>query len=348
MSYVSLSDKDIKEMLAKIGIASVEELFHTIPENIKLKRDLNVPDPLTETEVMAYFKTLAKRNTYPEYLSFLGAGVYNHVIPSVVDYLSQRGEFISPYTPYQPEVSQGTLQTIFEFQTLICQLTGMDISNASLYDGATSLAEAVLMSVRTNNKAKVVISDAVHPHYREVLDTYAWANDIEVKVNKSQQGITGPSSISSDLDDGVSAVIIQSPNFFGTIEDVEEFSKLLKDKKIFLIQVVADTISLGLLKRPAEMGVDIVCGEAMSFGNPTGFGGPCLGFVACQKNFMRRMPGRLIGKTTDSAGKPCFVLTLQTREQHIRRERATSNICTNQGLCALRAVIYMSSVGTKL
>jgi glycine dehydrogenase subunit 1 len=346
MSFTCLSESDKKSMLDSIGVSSVEELFKDIPDSIKLSKKLDLPEKMSEQEVLKHMHELAGKNKHLH--NYTGAGSYGHYIPAVIDHLTSRSEFYTAYTPYQPEVSQGTLTAIFEFQSMMCSLTGMDISNASLYDGATSLAEAVLMAVRSNNKSKVIVSDAVHPHYREVLDTYAWANDIEVKLNKSSQGITDPSSVSSDIDDSVSAVIIQSPNFFGSIEDVEEFSKLLKSKKIFLIQVITDTVSLGLLKKPSELGSDIVCGEAMSFGNPIGFGGPCLGFVACSKAFMRKMPGRLIGKTIDSAGNPCYVLTLQTREQHIRRERATSNICTNEGLCALRAVMYLSSIGPKL
>ena len=275
MSFTCLCESDKKSMLDSIGISSVEELFKDIPDSIKLSKKLDLPEKLSEQEVLKHMSELAEKNTKMH--NYTGAGSYFHYVPSIVDYLTSRSEFYTAYTPYQPEVSQGTLTAIFEFQTMMCNLTGMDISNASLYDGATSLAEAVLMAVRTNNKSKVIISDAVHPHYREVLNTYAWANDIEVKVNKSHKGISDPSSVSLDIDDGVSAVIIQSPNFFGTIEDVEAFSKLLSDKKIFLIQVISDTISLGLLKKPSDLGADIVCGEAMSFGNPIGFGGPCLG-----------------------------------------------------------------------
>ena len=256
---------------------------------------------------------------------------------AVVDALASRSEFYTAYTPYQAEVSQGTLTAIFEFQTFICRLTGMDVANASMYDGATALAEAVLMSVHASGKRTVVAADTLHPHYRAVLDTYCGANGIEVRTVRNDAGVMGTPA--GDVLDGASAVIIQNPNFFGCVEDVAALASAARAAKAHGIVVVTEPHSLGLLAPPGKLGADIVCGEAQSFGNPAGFGGPALGMLAAKSEFMRRMPGRLVGRTVDAAGAEAYALTLQTREQHIRREKATSNICTNQGLCALRAVI---------
>lgn len=346
MSYISLSDNDLKEMLAAIGITSIKELFNSIPEDIKLNRDLNVPGPLTETEVIAYFENLANRNSSLDILSFLGAGAYSHVIPSVVDYLSQRGEFVSPYTPYQPEVSQGTLQTIFEFQTLICQLTGLDIANASLYDGASGAAEAVLMAHRLRNKPKVLVAKSLHPQYRETIRTYV--NNLHLNIEEigyDESGCIDQEKLKDSMDEKTSAVVFQSPNFFGVIEDIRKISETAHQHGALSTAVITEPVSLGILEAPGTLGADIVTGEAQSFGIPLSFGGPYLGFMSCRKEFIRQFPGRIAGETQDVEGKRGYVLTLSTREQHIRRERATSNICTNQALCALRATMFLGTLG---
>ncbi len=347
MSYISLSDKEKKDMLDTIGIDSVEELFQAIPEGVKLGRPLKVPEALSEPELVARFEALAAENRYTDYLSFLGGGVYPHFIPAVVDYLAARGEFVSPYTPYQPEVSQGTLQVIFEFQTLMCQLTGMDIANASLYDGASGAAEAVLMANRLNRKTKILIASSLHPQYRQTIDTYIRnLGGISAEtLGYTSEGRLDLRDLEKHLDEDVTAVIFQSPNYFGVVEDVRAVSGLMHDHQALSIAVVTEAVSLGLLEPPGASGVDIVTGEAQSFGIPLSFGGPLLGFMACGQKLIRQLPGRIAGETKDVDGNPGFVLTLSTREQHIRRERATSNICTNQALCLLRTTIYLESLG---
>ncbi len=346
MSYISLSEQEKKAMLDAIGKASVEELFLSIPEGIILDRALSVPEPLSEPELVAHFEKLAGRNRYPEFLSFLGGGVYPHFIPSLVDYLASRGEFVSPYTPYQPEVSQGTLQVIFEFQTLICQLTGMDISNASLYDGASGAAEAVLMASRINRKTKVLMARSLHPQYRQTVATYIRNLGLTAQELKfTPTGTLDLKDLESGLDEETTAVIFQSPNYFGVVEDAGAISEVMHRRQALSVAVVTEPVSLGLLQPPGPQGVDIVTGEAQSFGIPLSFGGPILGFMACKNEFLRQLPGRIAGQTTDVDGKRGFVLTLSTREQHIRRERATSNICTNQALCLLRATICLETLG---
>jgi glycine dehydrogenase subunit 1 len=346
MSYISLSDKDKKEMMAKVGISSLAELFRSIPKDIMLKRELNVPSPMTELELIQLFEKIAQKNKYQNFLSFLGAGAYPHVIPYIVDYISSRGEFISPYTPYQPEVSQGTLQVIFEFQTLICQLTGMDIANASLYDGASAAAEAVLMAHRLKGRPKVLVGKTLHPHYRRVIQTYVKNLGVEIEeIKYTETGEVDLRDLKAKLDDKTSAVLCQSPNFMGVIENLKKISDLAHSVKALSIVVVAEPVSLGILEAPGKLGADIVAGEGQSFGLPLSFGGPYLGFMACCKEFVRQFPGRIAGQTKDMDGKRGFVLTLSTREQHIRRERATSNICTNQAWCALRATIFLETLG---
>lgn len=333
-------------MLARLDLSSMKELFTSIPDSIKLNRDLNIPDSKTESELVSHFKDIADRNTDQHYLSFLGAGAYPHVIPSVVDYLASRGEFVSPYTPYQPEVSQGTLQIIFEFQTLICQLTGMDIANASLYDGASGAAEAVLMAHRLKRKPKVLLAGLIHPQYKEVIHTYTRNLGIQIEeVGFSSDGFVDDADLQKKIDTETSVVIAQSPNFIGVIEDLESISKTALANGALSAVVISEPVSLGLLDPPGNLGADIVTGEAQSFGIPQSFGGPFLGFMACSKEFIRQFPGRIAGETVDVEGKRGFVLTLSTREQHIRRERATSNICTNQALCALRATIFLETMG---
>ncbi len=346
MSYISLSKKDREEMQAKIGISSIEELFKMIPENLIIKDVLEIPHAMTEPELIQHFMALARRNTYHSFLSFLGAGAYSHVIPAVVDYLSSRGEFISPYTPYQPEVSQGTLQIIYEFQTLICQLTGMDIANASLYDGASGAAEAVLMAHRVKAKPKVLVAKTLHPQYREVIETYCRNLDLFVEeIAYSGKGEIDLENLKEKLDEETSAIVVQSPNFFGVIEKLEEISGLAHEHQALSIAVIAEPVSLGILKSPGQLGADIVTGEGQSFGIPLSFGGPYLGFMACKRELIRQFPGRIAGETMDMEGKRGFVLTLSTREQHIRREKATSNICTNQAWCALRAAVFLETLG---
>lgn len=346
MSYISLSEKDKKEMLARIGVSSPSELFNPIPEEIKLGRVLEVPSPMTEPELIHHFEAVAQKNKLHDYLSFLGAGAYSHVTPYIVDYISSRGEFISPYTPYQPEVSQGTLQVIFEFQTLICQLSGMEIANASLYDGASGAAEAVLMAHRLKGKPKVLVAKTLHPQYRKTIQTYVKNLGIQIEeIDYSERGDVDFEDLERKLDDNTTAVVSQSPNFMGTVEDLKKLSELAHGHDALSIAVVAEAISLGILEAPGKLGADIVTGEGQSFGLPLSFGGPYLGFMACRKEFIRQFPGRIAGQTEDVEGRRGFVLTLSTREQHIRREQATSNICTNQAWCALRATIFLEALG---
>jgi len=346
MSYVSLSDKDRREMLERIGVGSTDDLFCCIPEGVRLTGKLALPEAMTESALVRHMEGIAGENAYPKYLSFLGGGAYDHFIPSVVDNLSSRGEFVTPYTPYQPEVSQGTLQAIFEFQTLICQLSGMDIANASLYEGATGAAEAVLMAHRLKNRPKVLVAATLHPQYRSVIRTYV--RNLGIRVEEVPCDGTGgldKAALARMLDAETAALIVQSPNYFGVCEDIKAAADTVHRDEALLAVVVAEALSLGLLEAPGKLGADIVTGEGQSFGIPLSFGGPYLGFMACMKEFVRQLPGRIAGQTTDVDGKRGFVLTLATREQHIRREKATSNICTNQALCALRATIYLETVG---
>ncbi len=346
MSYLSLSDKDKKEMLAVVGVAKTDDLFCCIPEAVRLRRPLDLPPAHSELELVRTIEAIGRKNSAAGLLSFLGGGAYEHFVPTVVDYLASRGEFVSPYTPYQPEVSQGTLQVIFEFQTLICQLTGLDIANASLYDGSTGTAEAVLMAHRITSRNKVVLSRGLHPQFREVVRTYVKNLGVEaVEVGYGPDGRIDRDELARLLDDRTAALVTQSPNFFGVVEDVESLSGAAHGIKALSVAVVAEAVSLGLLEAPGRLGADIVTGEAQSLGIPLSFGGPYLGFMACRKEFLRQMPGRLAGQTVDKDGRRGFVLTLSTREQHIRRERATSNICTNQALCALRATVFMETLG---
>lgn len=345
MSFLPNSDDDIRSMCSEIGINSVEDLFVDIPLLVKNPK-ITLPSPASEQE--ALYSILRIANANKRVCSLVGAGIYNHYVPAVVDHLSSRSEFYTAYTPYQPEVSQGTLAAIFEFQTYMCRLTGMDIANASMYDGATALAEAVLMAVRATKKNTVLCSATVHPHYRQVLSTYAWASDIFLQIVPYKNGTTDYQELSHMINDAVACVIVQSPNFFGAIEDIEKAAQIAHEHKALCIATFTEAMSLALLKSPGQCAADIVCGEGQSFGNYPACGGPLLGILACKKEFMRTIPGRLIGKTVDEEGREAYVMTLQTREQHIRRERATSNICTNEGLCALRATIFLSLVGNKL
>lgn len=349
MKYISLSSQDIKKMLETIGISKTDELFATIPEKLRLSAPLNLPPPLSEPELIQFFDEMAHhQNRFASSQSFLGGGAYPHFIPAVVDYLSSRGEFVSPYTPYQPEVSQGTLQIIFEFQTLICQLTGMDIANASLYDGASGAAEAVLMAQRITRRTKVIMSSSIHPQYRQTIRTYCQNIGLTIEeVPYTQEGRIDLNQVKQKVDEETAAVVLQSPNYFGVVEDWGAVFEIGHQKKALGIALVAEALSLALLNPPGEEGADIVTGEAQSFGLPLSFGGPYLGFMACRQEFVRQFPGRIAGETKDKEGKRGYVLTLSTREQHIRRERATSNICTNQAWCALRATIFLESLGRR-
>jgi glycine dehydrogenase subunit 1 len=333
-------------MLAEIGLSTADELFRSIPTDVQLGRPLNITEPLAEPEVIAALEEMAAKNTAAAKPSFLGAGVYSHFSPTIVDHLIQRSEFFTSYTPYQPEISQGTLQYIFEFQTLVCQLTGMEVANASMYDGSTAMAEAYLMAQRVTRRNKIVVARSVHPEYRDVAVTYAQHGDteiVEIGYDESTGRVTGLEALDSDT----AALVVQSPNFFGCIEDLPALADAAHGVGALLVATVTEAISLGLLKTPGACGADIVVGEGQSWGIPMSFGGPHVGFFATREKYVRQMPGRLCGVAYDKNGNRGFVLTLSTREQHIRREKATSNICTNQGLIALAATIYMEAMGKK-
>ncbi|MBP7375872.1 MAG: aminomethyl-transferring glycine dehydrogenase subunit GcvPA [Pyrinomonadaceae bacterium] len=346
MRYIPNSPEERDEMLAVVGLKTADELFRSIPADVQLNRDLKITEPLAENEVIAAMEGMAAKNTATTKPSFLGAGVYSHFSPTIVDHLIQRSEFFTSYTPYQPEISQGTLQYIFEFQTLVCQLTGMEVANASMYDGSTAMAEAYLMAQRVTRREKIVVAKSVHPEYREVATTYDQHGDseiVEIGFDETTGRVTGLEA----LDDKTAALVVQSPNFFGCIEDLQTLADAAHAVGALFVVVVSEAISFGLLKPPGECGADIVVGEGQSWGVPMGFGGPHVGLFATQEKYVRNMPGRLCGVAYDKNGNRGFVLTLSTREQHIRREKATSNICTNQGLIALAATIYMETMGKR-
>ena len=350
MRFIPHTEQDIREMLEVIGVENVDQLFAGIPDGLQLgKKSLNLPSALSESEVVNTLRQVQIRNPdMNEISSFLGAGAYRHYSPAVIDSLIQRGEFSTSYTPYQAEVSQGTLQAIFEFQTMITMLTGMDVANASMYDGASALAEAILMANRINKQKEYLIASAVHPEYQQTAETYLRGTDLQlINVPYNSEGKTDFEFIQNNLSDKTSAVVLQSPNFFGIVEEYEQLGKALKERNILLIIVVVEALSLGILKPPGQREADIVVGESQSFGLPVSYGGPYAGFFATQEKFVRQMPGRLAGETIDRKGRKSFVLTLSTREQFIRRERATSNICTNQGLCMLAVTIYLAVMGKK-
>jgi len=348
MRFIPHTERDIREMLETSGGQYVDQLFAGIPDNLQLgNKHLDLPAALSESEVISALRQIQMRNPDTEEISsFLGAGAYRHYSPAVVGNLIQRGEFSTSYTPYQAEVSQGTLQAIFEFQTMIAILTGMDVVNASMYDGASALAEAVLMANRINQHKEYLIASAIHPEYRQTIETYLRGTDHQlINAPYNSDGRTDFEFIRANLNDRTSAVVLQSPNFFGIVEEYEQLSRELKKQNTLLIVVVAEPLSLGILKPPGERDADIVVGEAQSFGLPVSYGGPYVGFFATREKFVRQMPGRLAGETIDRKGRRSFVLTLSTREQFIRRERATSNICTNQGLCMLAVTIYLAVMG---
>jgi glycine dehydrogenase subunit 1 len=348
MRYIPNSPEERDEMLKIVGLNSADELFRSIPNDVQLNRALDVTAPLSEIEVISEMEKLAEKNMAARKTSFLGAGAYSHYSPTIVDHLIQRSEFFTSYTPYQPEVTQGTLQYIFEFQTLVCQLTGMDVANASMYDGSTAMAEAFLMAQRVTKRDKVVIAETVHPEYLAVAKTYTQHGDLKIEtVHFDKESGRILSDDLDKLDAQTAALVVQSPNFFGCVEDLQILADKAHEVGALFIVVVTEAISFGLLKSPGACGADIVVAEGQSFGIPLSYGGPYVGLFACKDKYVRNMPGRLAGIAYDAKGNRGFVLTLATREQHIRREKATSNICTNQGLIALAATIYMETMGKR-
>ena len=344
--YIPHTREDEKQMLEAIGLSSVDDLFADVSDEVALKGDLKLKPAMSELEVTSYLNKMAEKNcSLNKQTCFLGAGAYDHYIPSIIDHIISRSEFYTSYTPYQPEISQGTLQYLFEYQTLICDLTGMDVANASLYDGGTAIAEAALMACDVSRKKEILVSKTVRPEAIQILKTYAHVQDLEVVEVDMKDGVTDLQKLKELASDDTAAVIIQSPNFFGIIEDIEATEKIVHENKKAALITSVDPISLGILKRPGDLDVDIVVGEAQGMGIPLSFGGPYLGFIAANTKFMRKMPGRIVGQTEDMDGKRSFVLTLSAREQHIRREKATSNICSNQGLNTLAAAIYMITLG---
>ena len=348
MRYIPNSPDERADMLKVVGVAKTENLFDSIPEPLRLQRPLQVPEAMSELELLNRFEELASRNQAAKRISFLGGGAYSHYSPTVVDHLISRSEFFTAYTPYQPEISQGTLQAIFEFQTLVCQLTGMDIANASMYDGSTAMAEAVLMAERVTRRPKVIVSSAIHPQYLEVAHTYVQhaGIDLQQAAFDENSGQT-PVSAFDAIDDQTAAIVVQSPNFFGCVEDLEALAEKAHANGALLVVTVTEAMSFGLLRSPGACGADIVVAEGQSFGIPVSFGGPYVGLFATRDKYARQIPGRLVGVAYDNNGRRGFVLTLATREQHIRREKATSNICTNEGLIALAATIYLETMGRR-
>lgn len=346
MAYIPTTDAERRQMLRAVGVDGVERLFNSIPSAFRLGRPLDVPPGLTEPELERHVRSLAAKNVTPaDRVCFLGGGAYDHFIPAAVDEVASRGEFYTAYTPYQPEASQGSLQAFFEFQSLVCRLTGMEVSNASLYEGATAASEAAFMAMRvTGRDGKVVVAGTVHPEYRQVLETYFADLDTQVVTVPHDGGTIDPNRLADAVDDGTACVVFQHPNFFGCLERPEDLVDAARRKGALAVSIF-DPLSLGLLKRPGEYDADIAVAEGQSLGIPLQYGGPYLGLFTCREEFVRKMPGRLIGMTTDRIGRPCYVLNLQAREQHIRRGKATSNICTNQGLMALRAAVYLSLLG---
>jgi glycine dehydrogenase subunit 1 len=344
LPFLSLTDRDRDAMLDAVGVASVEELFHDVPEAMRLRRDLDLERPLSEPEIVAHLGELAARNSHTgRELSFLGAGIYDHYVPAVVDAMLARGEFLTAYTPYQPEMSQGVLQAIFEYQTVVCELTGMDVSNASGYDGPTVTADACYVAKHVTGRSKVVLAEALNPQVRQVVKTYAPGFGLEVTEVPHRDGVTDPDEFQEAARDAACA-IFQQPNFFGCLEAAPELAAAGNDQEALPVAYV-DPISLGVLEAPGNYGCAIAVGEGQPAGNYQAYGGPHYGFLAARNDYIRRMPGRIVGETTDLEGRRGFVLTLQTREQHIRREKATHNITTNQTLLALAGLIYLSWLG---
>lgn len=343
--FLPHTEKDRNEILSDLSIESSDELFEDIPSNLRINKEMDLPDPMSELEIKKHIQEIASRNkSMEDYISFLGGGIYDHYIPAVVNHVIGRSEFYTSYTPYQPEVSQGVLQSMFEYQTMIAQLTGMDLANASIYDGATATAEAAIRAIANTKRDEIIISATVNPVYREVIRTYLEGQGFSLKILPHVNGSSDISSLKGFITDDTACVILQNPNFFGVIEDYDELKKIMEDSKALFI-AVCDPISLSLIEPPSKWGADIVVGDGQSLGNPTSFGGPLLGYFAAKNKFLRRMPGRMIGETKDKDGKTGYVMTLQTREQHIRREKATSNICSNQALNVIAACVYLSVMG---
>src|SRR5262249_54404803 len=345
MRYIPTSPGERISMLREIGCERIDDLFDQVPESLRMDRPIGIGHPVSEPDLIEFFNRLASKNATNNQF-FLGAGAYSHFIPVIIDSLISRSEFLTAYTPYQPELSQGTLQYIFEFQTMVCQFTGMDVANASLYDGSTAVAEAVLMADRVTKRNKYLIADSVHPQYREVVAAYTKNLGVTVDyIPAGEAGNIDPASLV--VDDKTAAVVIQSPNFFGCIEDLDSIAEAAHKAGALLIVAVPEPLSLGILKPPGHCGADIVVGEGQSLGIPLSFGGPYIGLFTTLERYVRQMPGRLVGEAFDQDGNRVYVLTLSTREQHIRREKATSNICTNQGLFALMATIYLATMGRR-
>ncbi len=343
--YLPLTDEDRRQMLAVIGVKSVDDLFSDIPSEVRLQRELDLPPALAESEAIEHLNSLASKNKhFHNCVSFMGAGVYDHFIPSIIKHVTGRSEFYTSYTPYQPEISQGVLQAIFEYQTMICQLTGMDVSNASMYDGGTAVAEGAVMGCGSTRRSKALVSRSVSPFYREVLSNYFNSRGLDLEEIPIVDGHTDLSELEKLLGEDVASVVLQQPNFFGLVEDMDGVADMVHNHKAVLI-VSADPLSLPLLQSPADYGADIVVGEGQGLGVPASFGGPLLGIMAARSKFVRQMPGRIAGETVDGEGNRGFVLTLQTREQHIRREKAASNICSNEALVALGAAVYLAALG---
>jgi glycine dehydrogenase subunit 1 len=343
--YIPVSCEQREAMLRAVSASEIDDLFDSIPASVRLSRPLALPDGLTEMEASMRLRALADRNTPASRLvSFAGAGCYDHYVPAIVDHMVRKPEFFTAYTPYQPEVSQGTLQSIYEFQTMICELTGMDVANASMYDGATAFVEAALTAARVTKRHCVVVAGSVNPEWRVVLDTYAASGTIAVRVCPVERGLVSAQALASVVDETTAAVLVASPNFLGHLEDLVAIGETAHTGGALLV-VATNPILAGVLEPPSAFGADIVVGEGQPLGNPMSYGGPGLGFFACRQQHLRQMPGRIVGRTVDLDGNDAFVLTMQTREQHIRREKATSNICSNHALNALAAAVYLSAVG---
>ncbi|HKV45872.1 MAG TPA: aminomethyl-transferring glycine dehydrogenase subunit GcvPA [bacterium] len=346
MKYIPVTPAERERMLQSIGVGSVDDLFRDIPKEVRLRGPLDLPAAMPDPDLLVHLRKLADRNADCDRLTcFLGAGAYDHFVPSTVPHLALKPEFLTAYTPYQAELMQGELQAIFEYQTLMCELTAMDVANASMYDGASATGEAASMAADLTRRTKVLVSTAVHPEYRRVLRTFTSHLRVSVEDLPTRDGVTTPEAVRGALTDDTAALIIQSPNFFGCLEEAQALAALAHARGALLVVAIADPISLGLIQPPGEAGADIVTGEGQPLGNALNFGGPYLGMIATREAFVRRLPGRLVGRTVDTEGRPGYVLTLQTREQHIRRARATSNICTNESLNALIAAVYLSTLG---
>ncbi|MBM7607127.1 glycine dehydrogenase subunit 1 [Lysinibacillus composti] len=343
--YLPMTEQDKNEMLSTIGVESIDELFADIPEKVRFNGLYNIKEAKSESALLKELSQLATKNKNTESnVSFLGAGIYNHYKPIIVDHVISRSEFYTAYTPYQPEISQGELQAIFEFQTMIAELTGMDLANSSMYDGGTSLAEAGMLAAGHTRRKKILVSDAIHPEYRDVVTTYAYGQSIEIVNVPTKDGVTDIEALKGLIDDQTAAVMVQYPNFFGQIEDIKTIGEIAHEAKGLFV-VSSNPLALGVLTPPGKLGADITVGDAQVFGIPESFGGPYCGYFATTTKLMRKVPGRLVGETVDQEGRRGYVLTLQAREQHIRREKATSNICSNQALLALAASVAMTALG---